>query len=335
MAASSTIDVSQITGQFDLSLIKRLNMYFLFKEVSVSVEREINFCMEVGLLPKLRKCSYCKKPLKLVKEPRADHATPVVYRCHNRGCKKCQSYVSIRDGTLFDGSKLSIGTTLKLLVLFAGGCTSYESLRHECVDDCDTELSQETISDWLTYFREIQLEALVRHSSGKIGGENCVVEVDESKFGRRKYNRGRVVEGQWVVGGICRETGEIFIAMCPENKRDAATLLQIIDDHVWENSTIITDCWKAYEGLDESKWRHLTVNHSQNFVDPSSGAHTQSIENTWWQLKRNLPSTHAGRGGNLMLHFAQYLWQRKFDISISGAAWKLIEHAAELYSGKK
>jgi len=35
------------------------------------------------------------------------------------------------------------------------------------------------------------------------------VKVDKSKFGKRKY-KGRLVEGQWVIGGICRETGDIF-----------------------------------------------------------------------------------------------------------------------------
>ena len=30
-----------------------------------------------------------------------------------------------------------------------------------------------------------------------------VVEIDERKFGKSKYNRGQLVEGQWVSGGIC------------------------------------------------------------------------------------------------------------------------------------
>ena len=29
------------------------------------------------------------------------------------------------------------------------------------------------------------------------------VEIDESKFGKTKFNRGRYIEGQWVFGGIC------------------------------------------------------------------------------------------------------------------------------------
>ena len=46
----------------------------------------------------------------------------------------------------------------------------------------------------------------------QIGGPGEVVEIDESKFGKRKYNKGRRVEGVWVFGGIDRRTRECFFS---------------------------------------------------------------------------------------------------------------------------
>ena len=92
------------------------------------------------------------------------------------------------------------------------------------------------------------------------------IEVDESKFGRHKYEKGRLLEGQWIIGEICRETKDVFFAICPNNKRDAPTLIDIIERHVHKDSTVITDCWKAYDQLDVDGWNHMTFNHSYNFV---------------------------------------------------------------------
>ena len=39
-------------------------------------------------------------------------------------------------------------------------------------------------------------------SSQNIGGPNKIIEIDESKIGRRKYNRGHPVQGQAVFGGV-------------------------------------------------------------------------------------------------------------------------------------
>ena len=118
------------------------------------------------------------------------------------------------------------------------------------------------------------------------------VEIDKGKFGKRKYQRGRLIEGQWVLGGICRETREIFLVTLPKNKIDRQTLEPLTLEHVAPGSTIITDCWKAYDNLGAEGFQHLTVNHSYNFVDPTTGAHSNSVENLWWQIKPQLPDTH-------------------------------------------
>jgi len=71
-------------------------------------------------------------------------------------------------------------------------------------------LTTATIADWLSYCREVCLETVAREIPKLIKGTGLTVEIDESKSGKRKYNKGRLVECQWVVDGICRETKYIF-----------------------------------------------------------------------------------------------------------------------------
>ena len=86
--------------------------------------------------------------------------------------------------------------------------------------------------------REVVYIQLV-HTSKPIGGPGKSVEIDESKFGRRKYNRGRSVDGQWVFGGIERESGAVF--MVPVDKRDKETLLPQIKQWILPGSIIHSD----------------------------------------------------------------------------------------------
>ena len=109
----------------------------------------------------------------------------------------------------------------------------------------DKTTSSETVVDWYNYCREVCAEIISRHHTGRIGGPDKIVEIDESKFGRRKYHRGRVVEGQWVFGGICRETKECFVV--PVNSRDKATPLPIIQDRILPGTCVMSDLWRAYD----------------------------------------------------------------------------------------
>ena len=94
------------------------------------------------------------------------------------------------------------------------------------------------------------------------------MEVNKAKFvnTKRKYQRGRLVEGQWVLGGICRETRQVFLV--PVESRDGAILLRIIEEYVALKMHIVRDCWKGYDSLQQSSknYTHSNVNHSQTFV---------------------------------------------------------------------
>ncbi len=93
------------------------------------------------------------------------------------------------------------------------------------------------------------------------------VEIDESKFGKRKYNRGRMRDGKWVFGGC--ERGSVDAFMTIVNDRTAATLIPIIQAHIRPGTTIMSDEWSWISNI--TGYSHQTVNHSQNFVDPVTG----------------------------------------------------------------
>ncbi|VDO39931.1 unnamed protein product [Haemonchus placei] len=62
-------------------------------------------------------------------------------------------------------------------------------------------------------------------------------------------------------------------------RRDAATLTNIILKIIRPGTTIMSDSWRACSQLSKLPvgYRHITVNHLDNFVDPRTGAHTQNI----------------------------------------------------------
>jgi len=190
---------------------------------------------------------------------------------------------SMRQNSWFSGSRLSIEKVLALTYTWAHKFTTTQAVHETSLDDEST--STETVIDWYNYCREVCADRIMNHHAGQIGGPGMTVEIDESKFGKTKYNRGRYIEGQWVFGGICRQTKACFLV--PVAQRDKDTLLPIIRTHILPGTHVMSDMWKAYDCLKDEGYSHLTVNHSLNFVDPDTGAHTQRIENTWWGVKRS------------------------------------------------
>lgn len=150
--------------------------------------------------------------------------------------KTCNHTETLRNNTFFHKSKLDLFNICGFVNLWALNC-SLETITVQL------EISKPTAVDWASFCREV-VEVCYLKNPKKIGGEGKVVEIDESKFGRRKYHRGHRVEGQWVFGGIERQSGNCFLV--PVEKRDSETLLTVIKDWILPGTTIISDCWKVF-----------------------------------------------------------------------------------------
>ena len=134
-------------------------------------------------------------------------------------------------------------------------------LRREPADHIQHEhhFSDYTVADWGIFCRQAMLVYL-EGCSEKIGGRNKIVEIDESKFGRRKYHRGHPVKGKWVFGGVERESGRTFLVPVPDINAD--TLTNVISDWIEPGTTLISDCWAVYRYIGSLGYTHCTVNQS-------------------------------------------------------------------------
>lgn len=116
---------------------------------------------------------------------------------------KCNHKQEVRKGTFFERSHLSV---FKIL-----GFVNFWVKKVSLVVIADElEISPKTAVDWASFNREVVF-AFFFNNPIKLGGKDKIVEIDESKFGKRKYHRGRRVEGQWVFGGYERGTGRVFM----------------------------------------------------------------------------------------------------------------------------
>jgi hypothetical protein len=86
-----------------------------------------------------------------------------------------------------------------------------------------------------------------------------------------------------VFGGIEGGSGRTFLVAVGD--RSAETLLDHIKEWIKPETTIISDCWVAYRSIPRAGYNHLTVNNSIEFVDSTTGAHSNTIESTWKHVK--------------------------------------------------
>ena len=118
-------------------------------------------------------------------------------------------------------------------------------------------VKSQAINDWKNYLYEV-----VENWSDKekLGGIGKIVEIDESKFGKTKYNRGREISGQWVFGIF--ERGSKKVKIISVQDRSANTLLKLIKDNIEPGTTIYSDSWRSYHSLNEQGYDPHMVNHS-------------------------------------------------------------------------
>lgn len=222
-------------------------------------------------------------------------------------CNSCKRTKGVRVGSFFEEQKLKLSVLLTLLYLFSNGISGSQaaSMLHN-------EVHSNSVYDWYNLYRDLMSKSLLEKPV-QLGGIDKIVEIDESKWGRKhKYHRGKgTAYTQWIFGLVERGSGRI--ALLTVNNRSATELIPKIIRTVLPGTTIMSDEWAAYRSLPQHGYIHQTVNHSQNFVDPHTGAHTQTIEGFWGNAKHMMKSMHGSSAAQLPSHLDEIMfrWNHK------------------------
>ncbi|MGH2661255.1 MAG: IS1595 family transposase [Actinomycetota bacterium] len=224
-------------------------------------------------------------------------------------CKACKRQYSVKVGTIFEDSPISLDKWLASIWLIANaknGISSHELGR-------SIGLSQK--SSWFVLHR-IRL-AMQTKTFARLEGE---VEADETYVGglarnmhrdvRRRKIRGAGIKDKTPVLGMLERGGEVRAITVPSTRRVA--LQPRVREHVQPGSALYTDDHHSYIGL-EGDYDHAVVNHAERYVDGK--VHTNGMENFWSLLKRGLKGTYVSVEP---FHLFRYLDERVFTFNMRG-----------------
>lgn len=233
-------------------------------------------------------------------------AGPVCPRCESKAhsylrsrrvykCKSCQKQYSVKVGTIFEDSPISLDKWLAAVWMLANaknGVSSYEIAR---------ALGLTQKSAWFMLHR-IRLAMKAKSFDKKLAG---TVEADETFIGgalknmheSKKRKKGYVKKsgksnagplyGKVIVSGVLERDGEVRAEILKE--LGSWDRLQLIMDNVEHGSNVMTD--EGYAKLGAERYIHEFINHEREYV--RGNIHTNGIENFWSLLKRTLHGTYV------------------------------------------
>lgn len=277
---------------------EKLNVKFFACLSNDNPELVIKKCMQLGLISTMYVCPVCGMNMSLRSRPQKIDMFDWI--CRTRSAPSHCVQRSVRAGSYFERSKMSIPDIL-LLTHFL-----LHRVGHKVISG-ELDITSHTVCDWHAFMREVCVEVCLKMNE-PIGGPGQIVEINESKLAKRKFNRGRSVDGKWVFGGVERGSTRCFFKAV--ERRDKETLLDIIKTFILPGTTIYSDCWESYDCLVDKEFRVLADNRSLRYKDSETKVHTNSVVNTstWTTIKRSLSGRCAK--DQFDSYLAEYIWRR-------------------------
>jgi len=215
------------------------------------------------------------------------------YRVSGRtayACDHCGNHIYPLAGTIFEKSSTPLRIWFQAMYLMGSTRCGISA----------KQIQRETGVTYKTAWRIFrQIRSLLSEPDMQL--EGSTVEMDESYFGakrKRGAKKGRPSPSDpsktCVVGVVERRgKGRVIAAVATDATRK--TLHKIATERILPKSTVFTDEYYSYNGLDQAGYEHKRINHSAG-VYVMGDVHTNTIEGFWSLVKRGIGGVYHSVG---------------------------------------
>ncbi|KFD57715.1 hypothetical protein M514_01385 [Trichuris suis] len=267
---------------------------------------------ENKLLKPFMDCEACHSSMNWTKHCRGKDG--FAWRCQTTNCPRYKATASIRTGSFFAHSNISLKKWMHVIYLWCERVAQKDAAER-------ADVSENTIIHCYSLLRNV-CELYFDSNPVRLGGFGITLAVGESCFSHRVRASHKPL---FVFGIVDTSTTPSTGYMEIVQARNATTFLSTIQRVVRPGSIIQADDWEAYSSVQQLGYAHRATNSSLNFVEPKGGMHQQAMESYWSRHKSYIKKMRGCKRDLLSSYLKEFMWH---DFFCQNAFTSLCHHIA-------